>query len=71
MIFSKEFIETVFDNQLAVSVQDKALGAGQIGLVTRSDPALFPATALAPGCLSSRSGKKEILSRLAFWCPVR
>ncbi len=36
-ILSKEFIETVFDNQLAVSVQDKALGAGQIGLVTRGE----------------------------------
>jgi hypothetical protein len=34
-ILSKEFIETAFDNKLVVSVEDKALGAGQIGLVTR------------------------------------
>ncbi|MGH7205520.1 MAG: hypothetical protein ACREI2_04850 [Nitrospiraceae bacterium] len=39
-ILSKEFIESVFDSQLAVSVQDKALGAGQIGLVTRGEAAI-------------------------------
>ncbi|HKW86249.1 MAG TPA: hypothetical protein VJM82_04185 [Nitrospiraceae bacterium] len=39
-ILNKEFIETIFDNQLAVSVQDKALGAGQIGLVTRGETAI-------------------------------
>jgi len=36
-ILSKEFIETAFDNKLVVSVEDKALGAGQIGLVTRGE----------------------------------
>ncbi len=34
-IVSKEFIETFFDNALAVSVEDKTFGAGQIGLATR------------------------------------
>lgn len=39
-ILSKEFIEASFDNQLAVSVQEKALSAGQIGLVTRGETAI-------------------------------
>ncbi|MCH7566668.1 MAG: hypothetical protein IH787_03240 [Nitrospirae bacterium] len=34
-ILSKEFIQTSFDGRLAVSVEDNALGAGQIGLMTR------------------------------------
>lgn len=34
-IISKEFIETFFDNALAVSVEDQTFGAGQIGLATR------------------------------------
>ena len=34
-IISKEFIQTSFDGRLAVSVEDNALGAGQIGLMTR------------------------------------
>lgn len=34
-IISKEFIETFFDNALAVSVEDQTFGAGQIGLTTR------------------------------------
>ncbi len=36
-IVSKEFIETFFDNALAVSVEDQTFGAGQIGLATKGN----------------------------------
>ncbi len=34
-IITKEFIEASFDNTLTLSVEDQALGAGRIGLITR------------------------------------
>jgi hypothetical protein len=34
-IISKDFVETVFDGSLALSVEDQALGMGQVGLVVR------------------------------------
>lgn len=34
-IISKDFIETFFDGQLTLSVEDQALGLGQIGLLVR------------------------------------
>lgn len=34
-IISKDFVETVFDGSLALSVEDQALGVGQVGLVVR------------------------------------
>ncbi len=34
-IISKDFVETVFDGSLAVSVEDQALGVGQVGIVVR------------------------------------
>ncbi len=36
-VLSKEFIETFFDGQLAVSVEDNALGAGCVGLMTAGE----------------------------------
>lgn len=36
-IISKDFIECFFDGQLAISVEDQALGVGQVGLVVRGE----------------------------------
>ena len=36
-IISKDFIETSFDGQLTLSVEDQLLGLGQIGLLVRGD----------------------------------
>jgi hypothetical protein len=36
-IISKDFIETFFDGQLAVSVEDQELGTGLVGLVLRGE----------------------------------
>ena len=36
-IISKDFVETVFDGSLALSVEDQALGVGQVGLVMRGE----------------------------------
>ncbi|GAB1724859.1 MAG: hypothetical protein GDA65_15610 [Nitrospira sp. CR1.1] len=36
-IISKDFVETFFDGSLALSVEDQALGVGQIGLLLRGD----------------------------------
>ncbi|HJR76936.1 MAG TPA: hypothetical protein VJ805_08175 [Nitrospiraceae bacterium] len=36
-IISKDFIETVFDGQLTLSVEDQSLGLGQVGLLVRGD----------------------------------
>jgi hypothetical protein len=36
-IISKDFIETFFDGQLTLSVEDQLLGLGQIGLLVRGD----------------------------------
>jgi hypothetical protein len=34
---SKEYIEVVFDGEIVLAVEDKVLGGGQIGLVTKGD----------------------------------
>ena len=39
-IISKDFIETFFDGQLAVSVEDQSLSTGQVGLLVRGHTAL-------------------------------
>jgi hypothetical protein len=39
-IISKDFIETFFDGQLTLSVEDQLLGLGQIGLLMRGDIAV-------------------------------
>ncbi len=39
-IISKDYIETFFDGQLAVAVQDQALAIGQVGLLVRGQTAL-------------------------------
>jgi hypothetical protein len=39
-IISKDFIETYFDGQLVVAVQDQALAIGQVGLLVRGQTAL-------------------------------
>ena len=39
-IISKDFIETFFDGQLVVSVEDQALGLGRVGLLVRGKTAL-------------------------------
>lgn len=39
-IISKDFIETFFDGQLVVSVEDQALGIGRVGLLVRGKTAL-------------------------------
>ncbi len=39
-IISKDFIETYFDGQLVVAVQDQALATGQVGLLVRGQTAL-------------------------------
>jgi hypothetical protein len=39
-IFSKDFIETFFDGQLAVTVEDQSLAIGQVGLLVRGHTAL-------------------------------
>ena len=39
-IFSKDFIETFFDGQLAVTVEDQSLAIGQVGLLVRGQTAL-------------------------------
>ena len=36
-IISKEYLEVAFDGEIVLSVEDKTLGAGQIGLVTKGD----------------------------------
>lgn len=36
-IISKDFIETFFDGQVTLSVEDQSLGLGQIGLLVRGD----------------------------------
>jgi hypothetical protein len=36
-IISKDFVETFFDGSLALSVEDQALGAGQVGLLVRGE----------------------------------
>ncbi len=36
-IISKDFVETVFDGNLALSVEDQALGVGQVGLLVRGE----------------------------------
>lgn len=36
-IISKDFIETFFDGQVTLSVEDQSLGLGQIGLMVRGD----------------------------------
>jgi hypothetical protein len=40
-ILSKDFLEISFDGQIAFTHWDKKLGAGQIGLVTRGDAAIW------------------------------
>jgi hypothetical protein len=39
-ILSKDFIETFFDGQLAVTVEDQSLASGQVGLLVRGPIAL-------------------------------
>lgn len=39
-IISKDFIETFFDGQLAVTVEDQSLGTGRVGLLVRGKTAL-------------------------------
>ncbi len=39
-ILSKDFIETFFDGQLAVTVEDQSLAIGQVGLLVRGQTAL-------------------------------
>jgi hypothetical protein len=39
-IISKDFIETFFDGQLTLAVEDQLLGLGQIGLLVRGDIAV-------------------------------
>jgi hypothetical protein len=39
-IFSKDFIETFFDGQLVVTVEDQSLAIGQVGLLVRGQAAL-------------------------------
>jgi hypothetical protein len=39
-IISKDFIETFFDGQLAVTVEDQSLATGQVGLLVRRSNAL-------------------------------
>jgi hypothetical protein len=39
-IFSKDFIETFFDGQLVVTVEDQSLAIGQVGLLIRGQTAL-------------------------------
>jgi hypothetical protein len=39
-IISKDFIETFFDGQLAVTVEDQSLATGQVGLLVRGPNAL-------------------------------
>jgi hypothetical protein len=39
-IFSKDFIETFFDGQLVVTVEDQSLAIGQVGLLVRGQTAL-------------------------------
>ncbi len=39
-IISKDFIETFFDGQLAVTVEDQSLATGQVGLLVRGQIAL-------------------------------
>lgn len=39
-IFSKDFIETFFDGQLVVTVEDQSLAIGQVGLLVRGHTAL-------------------------------
>jgi hypothetical protein len=36
-IISKDFVETFFDGSLALSVEDQALGVGQVGLLVRGE----------------------------------
>ncbi|MCW5798160.1 MAG: hypothetical protein LZF60_220049 [Nitrospira sp.] len=36
-IISKDFVETFFDGSLALSVEDQALGVGQVGMLVRGD----------------------------------
>lgn len=36
-IISKDFVETVFDGNLALSVEDQAFGVGQVGLLIRGE----------------------------------
>jgi hypothetical protein len=39
-IISKDFIETFFDGQVTLSVEDQSLGLGRIGLMVRGDMAM-------------------------------
>jgi hypothetical protein len=39
-IISKDFIETFFDGQLAVTVEDQSLAIGQVGLLVRGQTSL-------------------------------
>lgn len=39
-IISKDFIETFFDGQITLSVEDQTLGLGQVGLLVRGDVAV-------------------------------
>jgi hypothetical protein len=39
-IFSKDFIETFFDGQLVVTVEDQSLAIGQVGLLVRGQSAI-------------------------------
>ena len=39
-IISKDFIETFFDGQLAVTVEDQSLATGRVGLLVRGHTAL-------------------------------
>ena len=39
-IFNKDFIETFFDGQLVVTVEDQSLAIGQVGLLARGQTAL-------------------------------
>jgi hypothetical protein len=39
-IISKEYLEVAVDGEIVLSVEDKTLGAGQVGLVTRGDAML-------------------------------
>ena len=36
-IISKDFVETFFDGSLALSVEDQALGVGQVGVLVRGE----------------------------------
>jgi len=40
-IISKDVIQTFFDGRLALSVQDQALGAGQVGLLIRGEASAY------------------------------